>query len=134
MKEKRPIKRIKRRKQLNYSESFKYQVCQMVSSGELTVTQAIEKYDTRSQSGISRWMKQYGFTKKEYNPIGVDVIIKMPDKVLTKEELTLKVKELEKSLDDALLKAEVHSKIIEIASKELGIDIEKKFNTKQLKK
>lgn len=89
------------------------------------------------KSQLLRWMRQLGYISNEKR----NVHVKLPaehnfvNKDLNKEsastiELTNKIKELEKELFEARLKAEGYQLMIDIAEKDLKIPIRKKSNTK----
>ena len=56
------------------------------------------------------------------------------EKATDTESLNKRIKELERDLEDAKLKAEGYSRMIDIAERELKIKIRKKPSTKQSKK
>ena len=58
----------------------------------------------------------------------------MSEQSLNEKDLQTKIKRLERELEDAQLRAEAYSKMIDIAERELKISIRKKSNTKQSKK
>ena len=121
-----------------YSESFKIKVCLQISSGQMSVAEASRYFGIPSQSGIAGWMKKYDFeiNKDRQKKIPTFGLIRdyMKSKKRESKGLEEKINKLEQALEQALLESEVNSKIIELASKELEIDIRKKFNTKQSKK
>ena len=114
-----------------FSDELKHQIIAKVESGELTKEQARQRYQIKGKSAILYWMRQYAksnptFTEKSNNAMAAQ------DE--NTKELLLKIKQLERSLEDAELTAEGYSRMIDIAERELKISIRKKYNTKQSKK
>lgn len=114
-----------------HSESFKKEVCYQVANGRMTKDQAMRYYGLRSATNITYWMKKYNIDILEdtyEEPITWMKPKKVPSDI---EKIRQENKLLKKELEEALLRSEVNAMIIELASKQLGIDIRKKFNTKQ---
>ena len=125
-----------------YSESFKRKVVDQISSGQLTVAEAIRFYDIRGKySLIKKWFKRFGIpyefvythtTETEFMP---DKKPKSIQKMSSKKQVTeARIKELEAALERSELEAAFYKKVIEVAERELKIPILKKSNTKQSKK
>jgi transposase-like protein len=126
-----------------FSESLKKKISFQVHSGELTLTEAGRKYGIRSLTSIGQWLEKYPFRSEIYKETGLeltrtDIFKELTNTKMPKEEnieaLKSEIDSLKKELEQALLEAEVNAKVVEIASKELGIDIRKKSNTKQSKR
>lgn len=114
-----------------FSDELKHQIIAKVESGVLTKEQARQRYQIKGKSAILYWMRKYAksnstFTQKSNNTMVAD------DK--NTKELLLKIKQLERRLEDAQLTAEGYSRMIDIAERELKISIRKKYNTKQSKR
>jgi transposase-like protein len=100
---------------------LKLQVVREISFGIITAEQAVEKYDISARSLIIDWIKQYSC----YIP---------PEPMPKKKELTSeqeKIKQLESALKNAELKILGLETLINVAEKELKVDIRKKPGTKQ---
>ena len=115
----------------SFSREFKLQIISQIESGKLTKERARKVYQIKGKSAILNWMRKYAkpkttFTEKSSIP--------MTGKDETTKELLLRIQQLERSLEDAELKAESYSKMIDIAERELKINIRKKYNTKQSKR
>ena len=124
---------MKKGYQKKYSEEFKWQVVQEVLQGKLTKTEAKIKYGIKGKSAILQWMRKFQgdsiLSEKER-------VILLPMKELTAEqqriqELEKELEKLRKQLEYAEIKAETFEKVIEIAERELKIDIRKKSGTKR---
>ncbi|WP_223170397.1 helix-turn-helix domain-containing protein, partial [Maribacter aquimaris] len=44
----------------DYSMSFKLQLVSSIENGELTATQAVERYGIQARSTVTGWMRKYG--------------------------------------------------------------------------
>jgi transposase len=112
-----------------FSESFKIHVVDEVERGVITEAEAKRKYDILGHSTIQKWYRKYGRITSTITSKGNNV-------ELTKEEQELlflrnENKALKKDLDDAKLKNVVWETFADVAEKELGISIRKKFGARQ---
>lgn len=112
-----------------YSQAFKLQVVEEILKGELTKEQARRKYGLRSKSGVLNWMRKFGVSGSRQIPESFKRM--KEEESNNKPDLAKRVKELERALEDAKLKAEGYSRMIDIAERELKITIRKKSSTKQ---
>jgi transposase len=108
-----------------YSEAFKRQVVSEFELGLFTKAALRRRYSIRGNSCIARWLKKYGkFTYEDKLSHGRPM----------KDPQSQRIKELEALLakkEDELM---VFKKFIEIAERELKIEIVKKSGSKQSKK
>lgn len=108
-----------------YSEAFKRQVVSEFERGLFTKAELRRRYNILGNSCISRWLKKYG--KFAYE-----------DKLTTgrpmKDPQQQRIKELEAQLAKKEEELKVFKRFIEIAERELKIDIVKKSGSKQSKK
>jgi len=117
-----------KRTQSDYTMSFKLNVVQEVELGQLTVTQAKNKYGIQGRSTVLTWLRKYGnFDWENQSPSEMS---KSPSQKIL--ELEVKVKLLEKQknrLEDQLKysddKAVIFDMMINIAEKEYNIPIRK---------
>ena len=114
-----------------FSDELKRQIIAEVESGKRTKEQARSFYKIKGKSAILYWIRKY---EKSNSTFTVETKYTMPAQDENTKELLLKIKQLERSLEDAVLKAEGFSKMIDIAERELKISIRKKYNTKQSKR
>lgn len=122
---------IKRKKQESivppqiYSEVFKRQVVSEFERGLYTKSDLQRRYNIRGNSCVSRWLKKYGkFTYQDKLTIGRPM----------KDPQSQRIKELEALLSKKEEELKVFKKFIEIAERELKIEIVKKSGSKQSKK
>ena len=114
--------------QSQYSEEFKRKICQEYLTGDEGLSFLERKYNL-GNSRISAWLKSFGLEKKR--PVYVSSCI-MPAKrdPDIQPEDSASVKLLKKQLEDALLEKELYRKMIEVAERDLKINIRKKSVTK----
>jgi transposase-like protein len=114
--------------QSQYSEEFKRKVCQEYLDGNEGLGALERKYNL-GNSRISAWLKLYGLEKKKtiYLSSSIMPLKKDPD---IQPEDSASVKLLKKQLEDALLEKELYRKMIEVAERDLKINIRKKSVTK----
>jgi transposase-like protein len=107
-----------------YEPSFKIAVARDYLTSNLGYGGIAEKYDLRGMQTARhfiRWYKQnYPDSIEDHQSDPVEIPINKPP--------------LNKELQQANLKITALEMFIEIASKELGVDLQKKFGTKQSKK
>ncbi len=115
-----------------YTKSFKLEVVEEVLSGRMSKEAARKKYGIRAKSGILHWMRKLGVSGERTIPVSFEEMKKEhhSDSAVLKQ----RVKELERSLEEARLQAEGYSRMIDIAERELKITIRKKSSTKQSEK
>lgn len=116
----------------HYSRVFKLQVVEEVLKGEITKEQARRKYGLRSKSGVLNWMRKFGVSNAKQIPVCFEHM--KQEEASDRSALEKRVKQLERALEDAQLKAEGYSRMIDIAERELKISIRKKSSAKQSKK
>ena len=109
----------------NYSEAFKRQVVSEFEIGLFTKAELQRRYTILGNSCIPRWLKKYGkFTYEYKTTIGRPM----------KDPQQQRIKELEAQLAKKEEELKVFKRFIEIAERELKIDIVKKSGSKQSKK
>ena len=112
-----------------YSKAFKLRVIEEVLRGEITKEEACRKYSLKGKSAVLSWMRKFGMSQYSYVP---NQLLDMKKKEnLDSEQMKKRIKELERALEDAKLKDEGYSRMLDIAEKEYKIRIRKKSSTKQ---
>lgn len=114
---------------LGFTESFKIHVVDEIERGLITEAEANRKYDILGHSTIQKWNRKYGKTASFVKSKGARL-------ELTREEQELMFlrnenKALKKDIEDAKLKNVVWETFADVAEKELGISIRKKFGARQ---
>lgn len=101
-----------------FSVDFKKQVVGEFEAGLLNKDQLQRKYGLKGKSIVLNWCRKYG--KFAYSPpISIEPHMKDPQKE--------RIKELEKKLKEAELKALVYCKVIEVTNRQLKADVIKKI-------
>lgn len=119
------------RKNKVYSESLKRQVVHSITEQKMTLKEACITYGVESVNTINNWLLD------NYNK-NIDICNEpiiptlMEDKISNSE--SLEVKALKKALAEAQFKVVALNTLIDVAEKNLDIDIRKKSGSKQLKK
>lgn len=109
----------RKRTQKNYSLAFKLQVLEEVEKGEHTYKQAQRKYGIQGSSTVLVWLRKHGrLNWQKRNP--------MKNKLTPTEEIRNLKRELERAKKDK----EILQVAIEVAERELGIEIRKKYLAK----
>lgn len=118
-----------KRRQKDYSLSFKLQVVSEVENEELSITGALRKYGIQSHGTVLNWIRKYGTFDREYQ---INRLMnKTPEQKIMELEQRVKLLEkqkasLEKQVDIAEQKAIFFDMMIDIAEKELKVPIRKK--------
>ena len=112
-----------------FTEAFKLHVVDELESGRLSQASAMRKYDILGHSTVSKWCRKYGRMQVSFKPKAV----KMEMTKESQENLYLKneIKALKRELEDARMKTIVWETLVDIAEKELGIPIRKKYGARQ---
>lgn len=114
-----------------YSESLKRQVVHSITEHKMTIKEACITYGIESKSTIKNWLlDNYNKNKDICNEITIPIL--MEEKTTNLE--SLEVKALKKALAEAQFKIVALNTLIDVAEKNLDIDIRKKSASKQLKK
>lgn len=133
MKSKRQEQKIKHRiapkatKQIElhkYEESFKRWLAQQIANGRMTIQQACVDFQL-PHNFVWKLTKKYG----DQVPLTLPLMTEEEKKKLEKQQQ--RIKELEKQLEDAQIKNVALETLIDVAEKDLKIDIRKKPGAKQ---
>ena len=110
---------------VKYSLAFKQKVVKEIEEGKLSQSEASKLYNIKGGSTIQKWIKKMG---KNYllNKI---VRIELTDEVNMLKQREKEKRELESALAQAHLKIMSLEKMLEIAGKEYGEDLKKKYGT-----
>lgn len=120
----------------SYCESFKKLVVCEYESGGLNKDQLQRKYGILGNGCIPLWLKKYGkLAYPSYKSIGRPMKDNQQQEIKElKASLLEENKILGKKLADAELQLSMYKKFVEIAERELNIEIRKKSGAKQFKK
>jgi transposase-like protein len=124
-----------------YTERYKQQVVCEVLSGQISKSCVARKYGIKGSNTVDRWCRKYGGDSYKRG-LYIDLPLKVQKhKVMTTKKaeplpddpkvLKQRIAQLETQLRAAQLKREAFERAIEIAKRDLGIDVLKKCVTKQ---
>ena len=121
---------MKKKKQGYYSQEFKWKVVQEVLTGKYTKEDARKIYGIPSKCAILYWMRQFSGISN-YREGGEivkekEILEKMKDLSQTEK----RIQELEQELERERLRADLWQKVVELAGKEINIDLTKKYGAK----
>ena len=114
-----------KRTQRDYNLGFKLALVREVEKGNYTYKQVQKEYGIQGRSTVLVWLRKYG-TLDWSNPN----LIHMPK---SKETPALKIKRLEKELEDEKLRNLLLNTMIDVSDKQFGTSIRKKFLSQQSK-
>jgi len=122
---------VSKEERMYFSDVLKHRIIQEIESGSISKEEARRRYRIRGKSAILKWMRKFG-----YEPDTEPATLMKKSQELSDDpkELKGRIKELEKALEQAKLKSEFYTTMIDIAEKEFKIPIRKKSVTKQSKK
>lgn len=111
----------------NYSPGFREFVVLEYFSGTINLSLLVEKYGL-TRDLLSNWAKRF---RKKYPLERLNLSLMTSKEKREKAALERRIKELEKKLEYERLRSLGYKTMIDVAERELGIDIEKKSGTKQ---
>ncbi|PVZ31245.1 transposase [Pseudomonas sp. CC120222-01a] len=122
-----------KRTQRDYSLTFKMAVVDQVEKGELTCTQARERYGIQGKSTVLVWLRKYG--RQDWSQgasIRAERNYAMSDpKTLTPEQ---RIKELEQQLELMSQKAQFFETVVDVLKNDYGVSVVKKRSGKSSRK
>lgn len=116
------------RKLQHYSDVFKLQIIEEVLRGQ-SKEFIRKKHGIKGKSAILNWMRKFGVS--EQTALSGYFTQMKEEQNIDSDALKKRIKELEQALEDAQIKSEVYSRMIDIAERELKVKIRKKPFTKQ---
>ncbi len=108
-----------------FSEAFKREKVAEITSGQISVSKFCRLWDV-SPSAIYLWIYKYSSTHQK----GVTMVVQKDSEATKVLELQAEIAKLERILGQKQLAIDFNEKLLEIASKELEIDLKKTFSPK----
>ena len=108
-------------------DEIKFQVVQEYLNGYLSQKDLMLKYNIRGKQCINNWMRKFGVPKLN----GKSPMDKHKTQIDKDYSQELKIKKLEEELKHEQLRTKALNMMIDIAERELKIDIRKKSGTKR---
>lgn len=128
------IQKKRTKSQNRYSISLKRKIAKEYLAGRASYGILAEENGLRDKSVVKEFVKWYRHQLSKECELEIDESKLSNTFVLTEQELTDRVKKLERELQQAELKAEMLETMIDIAETQLNIEIRKKSGAKQSKK
>jgi transposase-like protein len=110
-----------------FSEEFKRNKVKDLVEKRVSTKQLCDLYQI-SRTSVYKWLYKYS----PHHSAGVKMVVQMESEAHKTQELLQRVAELERIVGQKQLELDYTSKLIEIASAELGYDIKKNIGQKQL--
>ena len=113
-------------------DDLQYQIVQEYLTTEITYDELKVKYNFGGNDNIRNWMTKFGTSKQNVDQIKQDRVMASTSSKSSRElELEQKIHILEDELNKEKLKTAALSTLINIAERDLQIDIKKKCGAKQ---
>jgi transposase len=121
------------RKNVNkFTDDFQMQVVQEYLTTDISQEELKKKYNFKGNNNIYRWMRKFDLSKPNEEQIELHrAMTKESQKSFSEQQLELEVKTLEEELKRERLKTLALNTMINIAERELKIDIRKKPGAKR---
>jgi transposase len=115
-----------------FPDELIYQIVQEYLTTEISQPELMKKYNFGGRNTIYRWMNYLGITKPDVEQIKQDRVMTSDSSKSPKElELEHKIRLLEDELNKEKLKTAALTTLIDIAERDLKIDIKKKRGAKR---
>ncbi len=121
---KKQIKQVR-----HFSVEFKKHMVQQIESGHFTVAEAQREVGLNWPTTIYQWIYKYS----RYLQKGAVMVVQKDSEQQKSEQLRSENKELQAALGRKQMEIDTLKKLIELASKELDVDLKKSFGDKRLK-
>lgn len=105
-----------------YSAAFKHKVVTEIENGKFSIGEAHRVYEIGGGTTIYNWLRRYG----KGHLINKTVLVKMKNESDRIKQLEQEKRELEAALAKTQVRVVMLESVIEVAEKELKIDIKKK--------
>lgn len=113
------------RQRRTFSAEFKRQKVVELTSGKITITNFSKLWGINTNT-VYRWIYKYSPEHIK----GTTMVIQLDSEANKTQELLQRISELERALGQKQMVIDFNNKLLEIASKELDIDIKKNFSPK----
>lgn len=108
-----------------FSETFKRSKVSEIDRNILSIAELCREYQV-TRSAVYKWIYKYSLMRKRENKQIIEPESETRKVLLLKQELS----ELQRVIGEKQLKMDFLEKVIELAEKEYGLDIKKKFTTR----
>ena len=108
-----------------FSEEVKKKAVRDIEHSKATIAQVCREYKV-SGASVYKWLNKYS----SYLQKGAKLVVELNSEGYRTKELEQKVKELEAVVGRKQMEVDLLEKVIEVANKEMAIDIKKKLFTR----
>jgi transposase-like protein len=115
----------KERQNRFFNETFKRSKVSEIERNILSIAELCREYQV-TRSAVYKWIYKYSLMRKRENKQVIEPESETRKVLLLKQE----VSELQRVIGEKQLKMDFLEKVIDLAEKEYGLDIKKKFTTK----
>jgi transposase-like protein len=114
------------------SDELQFQIVQEYLSTSATQKELKEKYNFKGNNNINYWMRKFGLSKPSTEQIELHQTMEKEIKKTSLElEQEIKIKKLEEELKREQFRTKALNTMIDIAERELKVDIRKKAGAKR---
>lgn len=117
---------ISERTRRRFSDTFKIRKVREIETGRTKVSEICSQYEV-SRANVYRWLDKFGRNREQQERL----IVETDSDTRQLLALKKKVAELERVIGQKQILIDFKDKMIEIAEETYGIDIKKKYSTKQ---
>jgi len=115
-----------------FTDDFKLQVVQDYLSSGISQPELKKKYNFSGNNNIYNWIRKFGLSKPSEDQIELHrAMAKEKQKSSLEQKLELQIKKLEEDLKREQFRTKALSTMIDIAERELKVDIRKKSGAKR---
>ena len=117
----------RRKRNRYFSESFRISKVREIEQNLTTVSEVSRTYEV-STTAVYKWLYRYSALRKK----GVKQVIELMSDTKKIEALKQKIAELEQTVGQKQILLEFQEKMLELASKDVGYDLKKKYGSRLL--
>lgn len=110
-----------------FSEDLKQKKVREIEQNLATVQQVSLEYEV-SRTAVYKWINQYSTMRKK----SIKQVVEAKSDTVKITQLREQVKEMERMIGQKQIRVDFLEKMIELAEKEYGLDIKKKFSSRRL--
>lgn len=115
-----------------FTDDLQLQIVQEYLSTDISQSELKKKYNFAGNNSIYNWMRKFGVSKLNREQIELhQAMSKEKEKTSLERELELKIKKLEEDLKREQFRILALNTMIDIAQRELKVDIRKKAGAKR---
>lgn len=115
-----------------FTDELAYQIVQEYLTTDISQSELQKKYNFGGKGNIYRWMRKFGVSKPDTEQLKLNRVMTREKESNPRErELELKISKLEDALQREKFKASALNTLIDVAERDLKIEIRKKPGARQ---